>query len=172
VPAASYGRTSIRLETGEREMIAFPKRPASLILAILFLLTGVGESFASHACEIHHGAAHVTHPAVPADEGDAHGHAPEPTGSDHPRHASPDPVRPGSGCSMAATDAGDDPSSDETCTCTGTCHIGTGVALGVSPDTAHPHSFSPNDGTRTAPRVSEVPLHPPHFLPFALAPPA
>lgn len=144
-----------------------PFRLASLLWAILFLLTTAGEGFGLHPCPYHVG----THSDAAA-EGEGSDRAAE-HGAGHEGHGH------GHHHGSASDDAGPTPdhsaghhSGDEPCSHQVACQAMSGSAMAVDLPASpfalyavHADIFLP-----TAENAS--PARPPYFLPYSLAPPA
>lgn len=125
-----------------------PTRLASLLWAVLFLLSVAGDGLGAHFCPHHDGSAgaHGGDHAAAAHDGPAAHHAAGLPGEPQ-EHGGP-------------------------CTCAGACQAGTGLALAAeplgAPSLPAPELHLPS----VAPEAAPARRRPPYFLPYAQAPPA
>jgi hypothetical protein len=140
------------------------RRAAALLWALAFVLVTVGEGFGLHPCP-HHGAAAADvvggADVHAADHGG--GHAASPAHS----HA------PSGGAHTTAPATEHDPGQSHSgpCTCGSACQAGAGAA--IPPATQAAPAAPENTASQAAwfQAATPVRLRPPHFLPFAQAPP-
>jgi hypothetical protein len=123
-------------------------RPTAPLVAMLLLLVWAGDGLGLHACGHHDGPAGA--PTGPEAE--------HPAGHDHHRPGEPGPDTHGT--------------HEGACTCAGACPTAAGTPLASG--RATPLGAVEHPRPAPLPQVSGLlpSRHPPHFLPYALAPPA
>ncbi|MEX1184110.1 MAG: hypothetical protein WEF86_12840 [Gemmatimonadota bacterium] len=139
-------------------------RPSALLWAVLFLLNTAGNGFGLHPCPHHDSPAGHAASTAAADHGDVT----DSTTSHHAHHAESATTAESTASDDASSDAHDGP-----CTCSGACQAGS--VAGLPSDRAHA-PVAAIDAATVGPVLAAFDVlpsrHPPHFLPWGLAPPA